>query len=248
MKSSPEAGFRKTSLVDYPGLVTSVLFFPGCNFRCPWCHNPELVLPSPRTPSAGNEKPGKGGDNSGFLPLDDCLDVIEKRKHLIQGVVLTGGEALLSEALGPAIRRIHGMGLLVKLDTNGSLPGKLDALAAEAETRPDFVALDLKTSPEAYRRIGPGEPFNRVTETLRLLESSKIGYELRTVVVPGFFDVETLDALAPFVPDETPWFFSPFSPGNCLDPAYDLIPPPSSGEVKEYAARASAMGKNAIVR
>ncbi|MDI9427094.1 MAG: anaerobic ribonucleoside-triphosphate reductase activating protein, partial [Spirochaetota bacterium] len=122
-------GFRKTSLLDYPARLASVIFFTGCNFRCPWCHNRELVL----------------GEADDLLALNECLSIIEKRKHLVQGVVLTGGEPLLQGIISELIAQIHELGLLVKLDTNGSLPEKLATLIEDPRTRPDYVALDLKT-------------------------------------------------------------------------------------------------------
>jgi pyruvate formate lyase activating enzyme len=242
MMAAPGVGFRKTSLVDYPGLVSSVLFSPGCNYRCPWCHNPELVLQS----KIAKEE---------FLPLKSCMDEISRRSHLIQGVVLTGGEALLSPWLADTIRALHGLGLSVKLDTNGSLPDRLAYLLENANTRPDFVSLDLKTGSVAYKNLAASgtffshdSPFDAVVDSLHLLIASNIEFELRTVVVPGFFDQKILGELAKAVPSDVPWHFSPFIPGNCLDPAFNEIAMPRALEIEDYVRMATRLGKNAKIR
>ncbi|HWR11095.1 MAG TPA: anaerobic ribonucleoside-triphosphate reductase activating protein [Rectinemataceae bacterium] len=228
-------GFRKTSLVDYPAKVTSALFFTGCNFRCPWCHNRELAL-------------GIAED----LPLlDECLAAIERRKERIQGVVISGGEPLLYGNIGSVIGRIHDMGLPVKLDTNGSLPGRLETLLAEERSRPDYVALDLKTGAMGYQRLAPtgrGDPFLAILQSLRLLAERGIPFEARSVVCPGFFDADTVEELAPLLSADIPWFFAPFAPGNCLDPAWNDVSPPAPAEVRALAEAARRLGKNALIR
>lgn len=266
---SPEAaalkvGFRKTSLIDYPGRIASVIFFPGCNFRCPWCHNRELVL----------------GNADDLSSLGECLSAIKKRSHLIQGVVLTGGEPLLRDTLGDVIRYIHGLGLPVKLDTNGSFPEELATLNRDTATRPEYVALDLKTSPDRYAELAPdfrmsvhvgdqgfrrrqerrrqreplatpplnADPFFVVADTLTTLIRSNQQFEVRSVVAPGFFDAETVSALADFVPKTAPWYFSAFAPGNCLNPAWNDVPPTAGSLLDDCVRRAKELGKWAIKR
>jgi pyruvate formate lyase activating enzyme len=112
---------RKTTLVDYPGKVAAALFFPGCNLRCPWCHNRELV--------------NREAEN--LVPLEAALSHLEKRRKLLGGVVLSGGEPLLFPGLGELIPLIKGLGLKVKLDTNGTLPQLLEKLLENEKTRPD---------------------------------------------------------------------------------------------------------------
>jgi len=260
---SPEAaalkvGFRKTSLIDYPGRIASVIFFPGCNFRCPWCHNRELVI----------------GNADDLSSLGECLSAIKKRSHLIQGVVLTGGEPLLRGTLGDVIRYIHGLGLPVKLDTNGSFPEELATLNRDAATSPEYVALDLKTSPGRYAELAPdfrmsvlvgdqerrrqreplatpplnADPFFVVADTLTTLIRSNQQFEVRSVVAPGFFDAESVSALADFVPETAPWYFSAFAPGNCLDPAWNDVPPTAGSLLDGCVRRAKELGKWAIKR
>lgn len=236
MSLSARVGLRKTSLVDYPGKVASVLFFPGCSLHCPWCHNPELVGPD-------------SGAAADLAPLEDCLEEIGRRARLIGGVVFTGGEALLSPALPVAIARVHGLGLSAKLDTNGTLPERLAQLLRDPATRPDYVALDLKTGSAGYAKLGEGsDPFSPVVRSLELLRSADLAFELRSVVVPGFMDAQTLAQLAAFVPSGVPWRFSAFRPGNCLDPAWNSVSAPSEAEVEAFAAEARRLGKAASIR
>jgi len=228
-------GFRKTSLVDYPSKVASALFFTGCNFRCPWCHNRDLAL----------------GTADDLLPLTACLETIEGRRHLIQGVAISGGEPLLFGEIESVIGRLHDMGLQVKLDTNGSLPDRLVKLLAEPKFRPDYIALDLKTGAAGYPSLAAAignDPFPAVAESLRLLAGQGIPFEVRSVICPGFFDEDTVAELAHLVPDGIPWFFTPFEPGNCLDPAWNEVPSPSLATVKTIAETALRFGKNASVR
>ncbi|MDR2102454.1 MAG: radical SAM protein, partial [Treponema sp.] len=135
---------RKTSLVDYPGEVAAVFFFPGCNLRCPWCQNREL-LPGGCSPERG--EPGF------FINREAALAHIKKRRAVLGGVVLSGGEPTLSGELPALIRRIKDLGLKVKLDTNGMAPEVLAGLFGDEKTRPDYIALDLKLSPRRYGEL-----------------------------------------------------------------------------------------------
>jgi pyruvate formate lyase activating enzyme len=213
---------RKTSLVDYPGRVSAVIFFPGCNLRCPWCQNRELVLP---------EGP------AGAVSLEAALDLIKGRKKLLGGVVLSGGEPTLYRNLGDLIGELHGIGLPVKLDTNGMNPPLLRELWADKASRPDYIALDLKLAPGRYGELLPpsGAPFDpaaALAESAALIHSDPVPREYRSLALPGTFGPGDIDALAPLVRGG-PWHFRPFVPGNCLDPAWNSLP--ATGE-KETAA------------
>ncbi len=235
-------GFRKTSLLDYPARLASVIFFTGCNFCCPWCHNRELVL----------------GEADDLLALDECLSIIEKRKHLVQGVVLTGGEPLLQGIISELIAQIHELGLLVKLDTNGSLPEKLSALIEDPYTRPDYVALDLKTDARRYNdlalasaQIKAGQMslcFAGVIQSLELLAGSREQFEVRSVVVPDYFDEEAVETLAAFVPEDIPWYFTAFAPGNCLDSRWNDILPPDTDYIDDLVHLAEKLGRKGLRR
>jgi pyruvate formate lyase activating enzyme len=193
-----------------------VIFFPGCNLRCPWCHNRELVL----------EKEDDGGGGADYITVDEALSRIEKRRNVLGGVVLSGGEPTLFPGLDKLIARIKSMGLKVKLDTNGMLPGVLEKLFTDPAARPDYVAMDLKLAPERYGALLPGtagnnSPGEMLTYSAALVRSSGIPHEFRSLFLPdGYFGPKDRLALAPLAGNSV-WHIRSFVPGNCLDPAWN---------------------------
>ena len=216
---------KKTSLIDYPGCVSSVFFFSGCNLRCPWCHNRQLVL---------GEANGKHPE--GCISPEAALAHLHKRRNVLGGVVLSGGEPCLWEGLPDLIREIRKLALQVKIDTNGMFPAMLEKLFRSKESRPDYIALDLKIAPARYRGLlPPGEsphgdntfdPAEALCQSAALIRESGISHEYRTLALPplmgsdGFITEKDIEALAPLV-DDSPWHFRPFVGGNCLDPVWD---------------------------
>jgi pyruvate formate lyase activating enzyme len=165
------AGYQGTSLIDYPGRVAATLFAAGCNFRCPFCHNAELVLPE-RVATLARLDP------------DEVLCDLERRRDFVDGVVLTGGEPTLQEDLAAFAERVRALGFLVKLDTNGSRPRVVRALLDRGLL--DYVAVDVKAPPARYSEFAGDEarPAD-VEETVRAIRESELEYELRTTVAPG---------------------------------------------------------------
>jgi pyruvate formate lyase activating enzyme len=233
---------RKTSLIDYPGLVSAVIFFSGCNLRCPWCYNRELVdLKTPKQEGAilgekVSHVPVSGGVP--FISLDNALAHIEKRRKVLGGVVLSGGEPTLFAGLGELIRRLKSLGLKVKLDTNGTQPDVLETLFCTEKTRPDYVAMDLKLAPERYvellafavddepaggigavsAKLAPGAA---VKKSAALIRASGIEHEFRSLALPApYFDESDIIALKPLASGSF-WRVRPFVPGNCLNPAWN---------------------------
>jgi pyruvate formate lyase activating enzyme len=208
---------RKTSLVDYPGKIAGVLFFPGCNLRCPWCHNGDLVL----------------GTAGGLIPLEEALGLVEKRKNILGGLVLSGGEPTLYKDLAGLIEKIKKTGLLVKLDTNGTRPDVLEGLLKKEPTRPDYIAMDLKLAPSRYAELipaaspgettgFPGEVGSALERSAALIRSSGIAHEFRSLTLPDpFFGPSDIEALRPLALS-SPWHIRPFQKGNCLDPAWNV--------------------------
>lgn len=197
-------GLRKTSLVDFPGRVAAVLFTPGCNFRCPYCHNAALVRP-------------EAAADGGLEPLDEALGLVERRRNLVSGLVISGGEPLLHEEVPAIAARARALGLAVKLDTNGSHPERIGAVAA------DYVALDLKTLPERYEAVAPGVggAGRKALESLESLRRGRAEYEVRITCVPGLIGPDDMDALAAILDPRDHVVLQAFRPGGCLDPAWD---------------------------
>jgi pyruvate formate lyase activating enzyme len=236
MDAVPTVILRKTSLVDYPGKVAGVIFLPGCNLRCPWCQNRELVL-------------GKGIDGGKPISLDDALAHIARRKKVLGGVVLSGGEPVLYPRLGTIISRIHDLGLTVKLDTNGMKARALYELCKTEPTKPDFIALDLKLAPERYTELLPDNNTpGMLAESAEFIRSSGIAHEYRSLALPNnYFSVKDVEALCPLT-DDSPWYFRPFVPGNCLDKAWDDLEKSTPNATALLAHRARELGKNGIAR
>jgi len=176
-------GFRGTSLVDFPGRLAAVVFFGGCNFRCPFCYNVDLVIP---------ERLRELED----LSPSEILAELKRRENFITGVVITGGEPTLHKnLLRTLLEQIrHETPLAIKLDTNGSQPEVLETLLKENLL--DYVALDLKTSPERYPELGGN--FKAVKTTLQILKKAPCPFEIRITAVPRFISLKELKALLPY--------------------------------------------------
>jgi len=169
-------GLFKTSLVDYPGKISSVIFIGGCNLRCGYCHNPELAL-----------------NNPALEMIDDAevLAYLKKRKGLIDGITISGGEPAMDRGLIPFLGSIKSLGLSVKLDTNGFFPRVVSECIEKGLI--DYAAVDVKTSPEKYPTLTARDVnFTDVLSTLTILKGSSIDYEIRTTCVPGYVTVEDI--------------------------------------------------------
>lgn len=161
-------GFNKTTLLDYPGHLAATVFTGGCNFRCPFCHNGPLVLHPKEQP---------------MIPEDEVLAVLERRKNILEGVCITGGEPTLQADLPEFIRKIKVLGIKVKLDTNGTRPEVLKTCLEEGLL--DYAAMDIKNTPEKYAlSTGLLQPeLDKIKESANILMKSGIEYEFRTTIV-----------------------------------------------------------------
>ena len=163
-------GLQKLTLLDFPGKLACTVFTGGCNFRCPFCHNASLVIPS---------KLGAA------MPTDEFFAFLEKRRGMLSGVCVSGGEPTLMFDLEEFISRIKSMGYLVKLDTNGSRPAVLKDLVAKGLV--DYVAMDIKNSPDSYPKTVGVEGFDvsPILESAAFLMSGAVDFEFRTTLVAG---------------------------------------------------------------
>ena len=166
------SGLQKTTLLDFPGKVACTVFLSGCNFRCPFCQNGEILDIA-----------------EGEISEKEFFDFLEKRKGILDGVCVSGGEPLLQAGTEEFIRKIKLLGYAVKLDTNGSFPEKLKSLVLEGLV--DFVAMDIKNSRAKYERTaGVHCDFSKIEESIAFLLSGKVEYEFRTTAVKEFHKTE----------------------------------------------------------
>lgn len=237
-------GLQKTSLVNFPGRVCAAVFLPGCNLRCPFCHNAELAC------SGVVSGPQSAGDNE-YVTLESVYDHLERRKSVLGGLAISGGEPLLSPVLGDLVRKARELGLGVKIDTNGTLADRLESILSDPDLRPDMIAVDVKTSPARYRELAiepeAGERSGaELLRSLAILERHASGtaglkplrVEYRTVLVPGLVARAELQEIAGLIPRTADWELANFVPGACLDPSWnDLEPygPVAAGELVAHA-------------
>lgn len=193
------AGFEKLTLLDFPGHTASIVFTAGCNFRCPFCHNGSLVLQN-QTGSLFTEA--------------EILAFLEKRKGILEGVVVTGGEPLLCPDLPQFLQKIKNLGYKIKLDTNGSLPRKLSQLLHQGLV--DYVAMDIKHTPEEYQKaIGlETAPLSAIMESKAILENGTVPYEFRTTLVKGIHTEASVISIAAWIQDAKAFYLQAYKPSD----------------------------------
>ena len=207
------AGLQKLTLLDFPGQIACTVFTPGCNLRCPFCHNPDLVLP----PLLSEED---------LLPEETFFDFLQKRKGKLTGVAVTGGEPTLQPDLPRFLARIREMGFGVKLDTNGFRPQILKEIVNAHLV--DYVAMDVKNCPGKYALTTgipekrTGELWNTVLESIFFLMERHVAYEFRTTVVGGLHTTEDILQLAQLLRGADQWFLQQYHPAD--DVVGDFLP------------------------
>ena len=221
------AGVRKTSLVDFPDRVASVLFTPGCNLRCPYCHNWRIVV-DPKPP---------------FLNDEDALNLLEERKRFVDAVVVTGGEPTIHRELPRFLKRLKEREFLVKLDTNGLNPAALE----ECLPLVDFVALDVKTSLRKYCSLGARNPEN-LNRSIEILKTGKVECEFRTTMVPGFVDKEDITEIGELVKGAKNLVLQQFVADDTLDKAFNTVEPYSALSIASFAESMKKYAENVTLR
>lgn len=205
------AGLQKNSLIDYPGKISAVVFISGCNFSCPYCHNPELAR----------------GDYPQRIPLNELLEFLSRRRILLDGVVITGGEPTIWRHLADLCMAVRDLNLSVKLDTNGSRPEVLRKMIADGLV--DYIAMDIKSSLERYapplcdRSVGP-----KVKQSIQILMESAVDYEFRTTCAPPFVDEAILGKIALEIQNARRYILQPLRRETVLNPNFFNENPESS--------------------
>lgn len=188
------AGYQKTTLLDYPGHVAATIFLPGCNYRCPFCHNSSLIQ------EASNHS----------VSLEEILTFLKKRQNILEGICVTGGEPTLQKELPDFLSTIKQLGYLVKLDTNGSNPTMIKHLLNNNLV--DYIAMDIKNSKLNYgTTIGiPGYDLTPIEETITLLKKSTITYEFRTTLVEEYHTQQDIESIATWLSDSPNYYLQNF--------------------------------------
>ena len=223
-------GLQKMTLLDYPGRVACTVFLGGCDFRCPFCHNAELL------------------DAGAPAVMEDAelLAFLEKRRGLLDGVAITGGEPLLRSGLYELLSAIRALGYPVKLDTNGNHPAKLKELVAAGLV--DYVAMDIKNRPEKYAEtVGlPDLDLAPIRRTVDLLLSGAVDYEFRTTVTGRLHTPEDNGAAAEWIAGAKRYFLQPFRDSGDLVGEGDF--PPGADDLAAMLAAARAFVPNTEIR
>jgi pyruvate formate lyase activating enzyme len=220
-------GIQKTSLVDFPNRVASVLFTPGCNLRCPFCHNWRIVV-DPKPP---------------FLNEEAALKILEERKTFVDAVVVTGGEPTIHKDLPRFLKKLKKKTFQVKLDTNGFNPQMLE----ECLPFVDYVALDVKTSLEKYVQLGARDT-TEFLRTIEMLKTGKVDCEFRTTVVPSFFDSEDVSKIGELVKGVSNFSFQQFVSGDTLDKAFSAVKPYPPEKIAGFAEDMKKYAENVTLR
>jgi len=215
-------GIEKFSSRDFPGHISSTVFLGGCTFRCPYCHNADLVLRPEMIPS---------------MAADYFLSYLDGRKGWLEAVCFTGGEPLLHEDIEELIRVVRERGLLVKLDTNGSFPDRLEALLGLGLV--DRVAMDVKAPLERYREVTRSNvDLERIVRCADLLRSSGVKHTFRTTVVPGLVGKDDVVKIGEWLNGAAHYVVQQFVPQTTIDPAYLDVKPFGRAELEEIVAAA----------
>ncbi|MCX6778490.1 MAG: anaerobic ribonucleoside-triphosphate reductase activating protein [Candidatus Micrarchaeota archaeon] len=204
-------GLQKTSLIEYPGHISAIVFLSGCNLRCPFCHNRDLVIGNPSLRE---------------IPKGEFVEWLKTRKKYLDGVSITGGEPLMNDLdeLAAFMGGIKGLGFDVKLDTNGGYPEKLERLIDLGLV--DYVAMDIKTSREKYEKAaGAKVDIDAIGRSIRLIMEKAKDYEFRTTVVPGLVATEDVEEIASLISGAKRYFLQQFRPISTVDAEYGKIEP-----------------------
>ena len=210
-------GLQKMTLLDFPGRVACTVFLGGCDFRCPYCHNFELV----------------DGSAPAIMDEGELLAFLEKRRGLLDGVAITGGEPTLRPDLPEMMARIRAMGFAVKLDTNGGHPERLAAILREGLA--DYVSMDIKNRPEKYAQTCGLESVDLapIRESAKLLMGGAADYEFRTTVVDELHEAGDFEAIGAWIVGARRYFLQPFADRDSVP--FGGLHAPSDESMRRYA-------------
>ncbi len=185
-------GLQKTSLLDYPDHISAIIWTMGCNFRCPFCYNKKIVF---------EELP--------IIPEKEVLDFLRKRNHVLEALVITGGEPTLQNDLPDFIRKVKDMGYLVKIDTNGINPTKINDLIQNNLV--DYISMDVKAPKEKYEKLaGVKVDINKIESSIELIKNSPVDYEFRTTFVPTLLEKKDIVEIGKWLKNSKRYYIQQF--------------------------------------
>jgi pyruvate formate lyase activating enzyme len=203
---------QKFTLIDFPHKLACTVFLAGCNFFCPFCHNPELVCP---------EKI----DENKEISLEEFFDFLKQRKNFLEGVCITGGEPTLSKEIVDFVKKIKKLGYSVKIDTNGSNPEIIDYLLKNHLV--DYIAMDVKAPkdryPEITRSVLGENVSDLVEQSMALLKNSDIDFEFRTTIVPELLNKEDILEIAKWIKGSRRYYIQNFIGSKTVDPYFENV-------------------------
>ena len=210
-------GLQKMTLLDYPGKVACTVFFGGCDMRCPFCHNAELL----------------DGTAPSVMDDEELLAFLKKRQGLLDGVAITGGEPLLQKDLPELAARIRELGYPIKLDTNGTHPDRLERMIRDGLVQ--YAAMDIKNSPERYAETIGLKQFDiaPVKESAALLMECRTDYEFRTTTVAEFHDDESFEKIGPWIRGAKRYFLQRFTDRETVP--FEGLHAPSEEQMRRWA-------------
>ena len=211
-------GLQKMTLLDFPGKVACTVFLGGCDFRCPFCHNYELL----------------DGSAPALMDEEELLRFLRGRRGLLDGVAITGGEPLLRKDLPDLLRAIRELGFAVKVDTNGNHPEALEAILSEGLA--DYIAMDIKNSPQKYALTAglPALDLSPVRQSVRLLLDSAIPYEFRTTVVDELHEASDFEAIGQWIAGAKAYFLQAFTDRDSVP--FEGFHAPTKEKLEKYAS------------
>jgi pyruvate formate lyase activating enzyme len=211
-------GFQKTSLLDYPGFISAIIWTVGCNFCCPFCYNKDVVL-----------------GNTVLISEEEVVSFLEKRKGMLEALVITGGEPLLQEDIVDFANKIKNMGYLLKIDTNGCYPEKLQELINKKLV--DYVAMDVKAPKKKYEQLTGVKPdLEKIQESIELIKTGAPDYEFRTTFVPDFLNKDDILEIAKWLKGAKNFYLQQFKKippliSSCFD---NVVPYPKQYLIETF--------------
>jgi len=193
-------GIEKTTLIDYPGKVACMIYTIGCNFHCPYCHNPELV-----------------DETATEIDIEEIFKLLKERKNLLDGVVITGGEPTLHDDLLDVMARIKKLGYLIKLDSNGTRPEMLKEAVKRGLV--DYIAMDIKAPLESYsQQVARPVDIDAIKESIKFIMNCGVDYEFRTTIVKSLLSEDDVEKIVKSIKGAKKYYLQKFIPTKILNP------------------------------